>query len=145
MQIFILERPDDKKIPITMEPTNALSDLKDKLRSYDKKYQDILMLIYNHVNLEDDSKTLQEYSIADDSTIDLYFSFQCLPIYLDIETFSGNSIKLYFDPITIISDIKKYLEDTYKVPANQKFISFHEVLDDEKRLNQYYKLSNQVF
>ena len=145
MQIFILERPDDKKIPFIMEPTDALSDLKDKLRAMDKRYQDILMLIYNHENLEDDAKSLQEYGIKDNSIINLYFSFQCLPIFLDIEKFSGNSIKLYFDPTTLILDLKKYLEDTYKVAQNQLLISCHDILEDEKRLNQYYKFSSPIF
>lgn len=145
MQLIITERPDERKINLTMEPTDALSDLKDKLRSFDKRYQDFLMLIHDHENLEDDAKKLQDYGIKDNSTIDLYYSFQFLPIYLDIESFAEKSFKLYFDPATVISDVKKYLEDTFKVAPNQLLISCHEILEDSKKLNQYYKFSSPIF
>ncbi|KAK8837908.1 hypothetical protein M9Y10_035849 [Tritrichomonas musculus] len=145
MQIYVNEKPEGKKIPLVLEPTNSIDDLKDKLRSIDKRYQDILALIYDHTSLEDGKKSLHDYSIQDNATIDLYYSFQYLPIYLDIITFDGKSIKLYCDPLTNIGNIKQYIQTKFNVPEGLNFVSCHDILQEDKRLNQYYRFSSPIF
>lgn len=135
MIIFILVKPDNKKLSIKVEPTDTVADLKTKLQLSDEHFQKNLMFVYDQINLNDDKKTLQEYSIEESSVIYFYYC-EYRPIYLNIQSLSDKSYHLYFDPSNIFRDVRKYLKNKFGEPENQHLVLCNEILDDYTKLGK---------
>ena len=147
MIVFLLVKPDNKKISVSVEQTCTISDLKKKIQSIDdnNRFHGNLMFTYNQNRLYDE-KTIKDYSIEENSTIYFYYS-EYRPIYLNIQSFSDKTYYHYFDLTNTFKDVKKYLEKIYNISKDQILVQCDEILDENLKLNQVKSehLSHPIF
>ncbi|KAF7040525.1 hypothetical protein CFC21_050415 [Triticum aestivum] len=111
MRIFV-KTPTGRTICLKVHSSDTLYTVKAKIQ---QQYR----LVFDGVQLED-NRTLADYGIQHDSTIDLQEKMQ---IYVT-ETREGRTIALEVDSLDTIGNVKSKIEDMEGFPKGQQCLIF---------------------
>lgn len=121
MRIFV-KTPTGRTICLKVHSSDTLYTVKAKIQ---QQYR----LVFDGVQLED-NRTLADYGIQHDSTIDLQEKMQ---IYV-AETLAGRTIALEVNSLDTIGDVKSKIQDMEGFPKGQQCLIFgNKQLEDDNR------------
>lgn len=131
MQLFI-KHLTGMDIMLNVEPNDTIEEVKTKILDKVGIPPKDEILIYENQELEND-KTLQDYSIINDSNIYLF-----LIINIYVLTFTGETIELRVKPTEQIKDIKFNISNETGILPNQfKLMNSNKELKDDDNQTLY--------
>lgn len=131
MQLFI-KHLTGMDIMLYVEPNDKIEEVKTKILDKVGIPPKDEILIYENQELEND-KTLQDYSIINDSKVYLF-----LIINIYVLTFTGETIELRVKPTEKIKDIKSNISNKTGILPNQfKLMNSNKELKDDDNQTLY--------
>ena len=130
-EIYVRE-PDGRKYTLIVQPSENIDDIKSKLQRQEGIPKDQQRLSFEGIPLKDDRKTLKDYKIKHQSTLDLD------PFIINVKTLDGKTIPFKVKPTDKIRDVKKQVEDKTGIPPeDQRLTHDGKELDDRKTIDDY--------
>ena len=132
MQIFV-RHPNGNQFTLDVTPVDTIEDVKNQILKTQRIPKDQQRLAHDKNTLKDGGRTLTDYKIKHNSTLDL------LPMQLHVKTPSGKKIVLTVDPNQTIYDVKDKVNDKAGIPVDEQRFVFSDqpLLDDRKQLSDY--------
>ena len=137
IQIYVRGSALPHTLTLDVAPTNTIVEVKIKIQEKVKLHPYYQRLFLDGSVL-DDSKSLTEYEIDDESVLDLYLrSSDRIQVF--IKTVSGRLIPLNLVPTDIVFDVKKAIQEQEENihPYLQKLVFAGEILEDNRILSDY--------
>merc|ERR1712032_749341 len=144
--------PTGKTITLDVELTDSIKNVKKLIKNKEAIPIDQQKLFFDGTKgqagapgtrkeLEDNSKTIKDYSIQNKSTLHLVSSED---LKISVKTPTGKTITLDVEPSDTIKNIKKIIKNKEGVPINQQKLftsgvpgSLKELEDNKKTINDY--------
>lgn len=109
--------PDGKSIPMKVEPTDTIEDVKRRVADQEGIPIKDQRLVHKGVPLEDDTKTLEDCGIQHGDVLPLK------PMHIQVKAPDGKVVTLPIVPSDTVEDVKDKIRDSLGIP------------NDEQRLN----------
>jgi len=130
MVIHVREPYSNKKHTLVVDPRESIDEIKDKVEDETGIPKKDQILTFKKKPLDDDYKTLQEYGIKHQDTLDLE------PMEIKVRTPDGRITPLIVDPDDTINDVKKQVEKKLGIPPKDQRPTFKgEPLPDNSTLD----------
>ena len=129
MQIHVKDW-NGKTATYDVTPSDTLQDIKDQVSRRQGIPVKQQRIVFDNRPLKDDNKTLKQYGIKHQDTLEL------LPMQITVKTPEGIVIPLIVQPTDTIYDIKKRVEDIESIPVDEHRLQFNgkPLNDDSKTL-----------
>jgi ribosome-associated protein YbcJ (S4-like RNA binding protein) len=115
MEISVREPYSNKKHTLIVEPTETIEEVKGKVEDKTGIPKKDQILTYNNRPLDNNRKTLEDYGIQHQDTLDLE------PMIIKVRAPDGRAIDLMVDPEDTIDDIKKQVQKKLGIsPKDQR-------------------------
>jgi ubiquitin len=105
-----------KQITLNVKPDATTESIKEEIQCFEGLHPFQQRLIFRRTNLEDE-KTVQDYSIELNSTLDLVIVGR---VVIFVEMFTGQQITLQVEPTFRIEDVQVMIEDKERIPWDQQ-------------------------
>jgi len=111
--------PDGSTVPLDVEPTDTLSDIKKKIELMTGTPSDNQRVVFEGHELVDD-KTLQDYNIPAGGTLVIDDPTNPTLVTVSAKTPSGNEVTVEIDPEDSIASIKSKMQHWQDVPEDRR-------------------------
>ena len=118
MEISVREPYSNKKHTLIVEPTETIEEVKDKVEDKTGIPKKDQILTYNNRPLDDNRKTLDDYGIQHQDTLDLE------PMVIKVRAPDGRVVDLMVDPEDTIDDVKKQVQKKLGIPPKDQRPTF---------------------
>lgn len=130
MQIFVREPISKKKHTLTVDPTDTIDEVKDKVLVETGIPKDNQRLAFNGRPLDRDARTLEDYDIEHEDALDLE------PMKIKVKDPDGRIVDLVVDPEDTIDYVKKQVRNKLGTPVEDQHPTFNgEPLPDDTTLS----------
>lgn len=120
---------DGRVITFNVQPDDTIDDIKTRVEEKEDIPKDDQRLTFGGQPLDEDDKTLRDYGIKHESTLDLE------PMQIYVKTPDGKTIPVQVEPTDTVEDVKKKVEDKAGIPVPDQTLLFDgEELDDPTTL-----------
>jgi len=119
MEISVREPYRNKKHVLRVEPTDTIDEIKDRVEDKTGIPKKDQVLTFDGRPLDNDRKTLDEYGIQHQDTLDLE------PMEIKVRTPDGRVVDLIVDPEDTIDDVKKQVKKKLGIPPEHQRPTFN--------------------
>jgi len=128
-----IKTPDGKVIPIQVEPTDTVQDVRKKIADQTGMPVPEEDLTFNDTTLDDPNSTLADNDIKHGDTLTLE------PMHINVKHWDGTVITLDVNPTDTIGDIKSMVDDKMDIPPEYQRLKFEgkPLKKDGKTLKDY--------
>eukprot|EP00980_Cylindrotheca_fusiformis_P025861 scaffold14741_cov135-Cylindrotheca_fusiformis.AAC.11 len=129
MKIFV-KHWNGKVLTFDVQPDDTIDDIKTRVEDKEDIPKDQQRLTFGGQPLDKDNKTLRDYGIRHESTLDLE------PMQIYVKTPEGKTIPLQVEPNDTVEDVKKKVEQKAGIPVDDQTLLFDgDELDDPTTLS----------
>ena len=131
-----------KKISLDVKNIEKIENIKKAIQNHEKIPQDLQVLKYNNIILEN-SKTLEEYKIENNSILDLSLSsnkFEIFSIGVELESGKKYGINVV-NHLYLVKTIKIKLHKIAHIPTSEQKLYFNDIFLEDNKMIDYYKIS----
>ena len=133
-----------ERIRIDVNPSAIILNVKTEIAGKEGISPEVLSLMFAENLLEDD-RTLRDYNIPNDSTVDLIFRLPNV-IRIFVKTQTGRTFALEVDPIDTIGSIKIKIQEKKGIHPEQQRLTFAgNELEDYRTLSDYKIQEDSTF
>jgi len=118
MEISVREPYSNKKHTLIVEPTETIDEVKDKVEDATGIPKKDQILTYKKRPLDNNRKTLEDYGIQHQDTLDLE------PMEIKVRAPDGRIVDLMVDPEDTIQDVKKQVQKKLGIPTEDQRPTF---------------------
>jgi ubiquitin C len=144
--IFIInvKRLTNKSTTLEVKSRDTIENIKAKIQDKEGIPLHQQRLIFDGRLLED-SRTLSEYNILENSTV--YVVFRCGSMQIFVRTASGKTITLEVEPADTIETVKAEIQDKEGIHPDQQQLSFadQQLVDDRTVADYAIEKENMLF
>jgi len=135
-----------KRVPIEVEPTSTILSIKQIVEEREGIPVLQMRFIYKGATLDDNSKTIEEYNILDDSIIYLVLQLkENCEFTLNIQTNAEQPLIFKMKLIEKISGLKLLIQNKEGIDIKaQKLFYQGLLLEDDKKIEEYNIENNSV-
>lgn len=143
MKIYVITIAG-KLIPIKIEQTDTIEDLKNKIQEKEGMTTERQKLIFSAQVLEDD-KTLKYYSIKEETKTALHFNRFDLEVRVNLP--KAEEITIELEPLDTIQKVKEKLFEKKSFPIEQQrlFYRYNQLKDENTLVDYSFKNTSKIF
>ena len=139
-----IQNLNGKLIRIEVNPSVIILNVKNEIAGKEGIPPEVLSLMFAENLLEDD-RTLSDYNIPNDSTVDLIFRLPNV-IRIFVKTQTGKTITLELDPFDTIGSIKIKIQEKEGIDPMQQCLTFRgNELEDSRTLSDFKIQEDSTF
>lgn len=130
-----------KKISLDVKNIEKIENIKKAIQNHEKIPQDLQVLKYNNIILEN-SKTLEDYKIENNSILDLSLSsnkYEIISIGIELESGKKYGINVV-NHLYLVKTIKIKLHKIAHIPVSEQKLYFNDVFLEDNKMIDYYKI-----
>ena len=119
MQIFV-KTLTGRTITLDVDSANSVEDVKNMIQDRQGIPTDQMRLIFAGKEVTEDSRTLADYNITQESTLNLVLRLRGGSMQIFVKTLTGRTITLDVDSADSIEDVKQQIQDRQGIPTDQQ-------------------------
>lgn len=120
--LIFIKTSKEKYVPFEVQPTEKVSTFKSDVQKKLDIPSDLLNLFYNGQLLEDE-KTIQDYSISDESVLKMSLQMP-VNMFICVKALKGEKIIIDVQPIEKIESVREKIQKILKIPVDQQMLVF---------------------
>lgn len=120
--LIFIKTNKEKYVPFEVQPTEKVSTFKNDVQKKLDIPSDLLNLFYNCQLLEDE-KTIQDYSISDESVLKMSLQMP-VNMFICVKALKGEKIIIDVQPIEKIESVREKIQKILKIPVDQQMLVF---------------------
>ena len=132
-----------KKISLDVKNIEKIENIKKAIQIHEKIPQDLQVLKYNNIILEN-SKTLEEYKIENNSILDLSLNgnkYEIISIGIELESGKKYGINVV-NRLYLVKTIKIKLHKITHIPVSEQKLYFNDIFLEDNKMIDYYKIEH---